>query len=203
MMAGNVNYSDEKKQQLAMSLELLHSASLIHDDVIDGDTMRRGQAVMNVTYGNKVAVLAGDTLFSKAFDIVTDEFPKAYARKISALSYEMCLAELIQAQGIGDRAHYYKVIIGKTALFMKTCCELGAMFAGGNKEDVAHCGAYGLNFGIAYQIYDDIRDHDENLRDNATTEDVKTYAMKALQAIEDYPQSDYKDSMIALVNMMI
>lgn len=193
---------DDKGYKLALSLELLHSASLIHDDILDGDQMRRGQLVLNERYGYKVALLAGDTLFSKAYHMVSTEFAKDYACKISELSYEMCLAEAEQALGIEDRDKYIKVITGKTAVFTKICCELGVMFAGGHEEHVKRLGEVGFNFGIAYQIYDDVKDGDPNILGHATLEDARTYLDHCLLLLDDFQESAYKNSLLSLIAFM-
>lgn len=193
---------DRKAYKLALALELIHSASLIHDDILDGDQMRRGQLVLNKRYDHKVAVLAGDTLFSKAYHMVTTEFDHDYACKISELSYEMCLAEAEQALGIDNRAQYLKVITGKTAVFTKICCELGGMFAGASDETVKELGELGFNFGIAYQIYDDIKDEDPNIIGHATLEDAQQYLKRCVLTLEGYQDSSYKNSFLSLMTLM-
>jgi octaprenyl-diphosphate synthase len=188
--------------QLALALELLHSASLIHDDVLDGDDMRRGQVVLNKRFNNQIAILAGDTLFSKVYSIVAIEFDSDYACKIADLSHSMCLAEVEQAMGVKNRDQYIKVILGKTAVFTKTCCELGAMVAGASSEEIELHGRIGYNFGMAYQMYDDLRDRDPNIVGNGSVEDVKNFVKCGLDALNQCDDSSYKSSLKALIESM-
>jgi len=198
----SIDEDDQEAYQLALVLELLHTASLIHDDVLDGDEERRGQQVLNKKYGNSIAILAGDTLFSKAYSIVSSKFDKVYVCKISDLSYAMCLAEVEQAMGISNKKKYLDVIKGKTAIFTKTCCELGAMYVGGTDEDVEKLGQIGLDLGIAYQLYDDYKDKDSNMIGYGSINDVAFYIKRVKGTLETFKSSPYSISMLQLLELI-
>lgn len=190
---------DEKLIKLALVLELLHSASLVHDDIIDEDLTRRGQDTLNNTFGNKIAVLAGDTLFTSAFALVSSEFSKEYSQSVTDLAFKMCVGEIEQAKGIDSRDKYFAVIKGKTALFTSVCCKLGATYAGASEEDITNLENFGLYLGIAYQIKDDYTDKDPNALKFVTLEDAKIYNDKAMQCLENLNDSVYRRSLSDLM----
>lgn len=190
--------------QLSVALELIHSASLIHDDIIDDDFLRRGQKTLNKIYGRKIAVLAGDVVYSHAFSIITNSLPKEYGRKIVKLAKNMCSAEILQAKNtISTKEVYLEIIKGKTALFMAICCRLGAALAGASTEAVAQLENYGFNLGMAYQIVDDYIDGDQDTALNITLEDAHNFAKNSLDSVESFKDSFYKETLINLVNYII
>jgi len=116
--------------QFALGIELMHSASLIHDDVIDGDLFRRGQKTLNKIYGRKVAVLAGDVVYALAFSKISNSLPKEFEKTIVELTEYMCEAEILQAKDtFPTREMYFDIIKGKTALFMSVSCKIAATLA--------------------------------------------------------------------------
>lgn len=146
----------------AAAAELIHMASLVHDDIIDEADLRRGQASINSKWGNHFGVLCGDYLFARAFGILSNN------RLISSMDYmveaiqNMCNGEIMQAD---DRFKtniniktYYDRIAKKTAVFLKCCCKSGAAVGGADKDQLNALGKYGLNLGFAFQIVDDILD---------------------------------------------
>lgn len=148
---------------LAAALELIHVASLIHDDVIDNSGLRRGKQTANSKYGNHVAVLAGDYLFASVFMLV---WGKAYQSDIG-----LKLAELVKVLAEGEILQdsalykvpesveeYYKQIARKTAEFLAVSCELGAAVEGLDSVDSQYMHDFGYNLGMAFQITDDILD---------------------------------------------
>lgn len=190
--------------QLAVFLELMHSASLIHDDVIDGDYIRRGQKTLNKIYGRKIAVLAGDVIYSQAFSIICNSLPKEFTNVIVQLTENMCAAEIQQANDSpASKNKYYKVIEGKTAFFMAISCKLGAVLAGGDNDEIISLESYGYNLGMAYQILDDFMDGDIDADLNITLEDAQNFAYKSIASIETFENSPYKQSLINLVNYIV
>lgn len=148
--------------QAAVAAELIHMASLIHDDVIDHSDLRRGKPTVNSEHGNQIAVLTGDYVFAEAFHILSSE------QLLTSMSYlveaiqGMCHGEVQQAGerfnlslGIDD---YFTRIAQKTGILLASCCRSGAASAGAALEDIERFGEYGLNLGYAYQIIDDILD---------------------------------------------
>ncbi|UZQ51196.1 polyprenyl synthetase family protein [Clostridium kluyveri] len=190
--------------QLSVALELIHSASLIHDDIIDDDFLRRGQKTLNKIYGRKIAVLAGDVIYSHAFSIVTNSLPKEYGREVVKLAENMCSAEILQAKNtISTKKVYLEIIRGKTALFMAICCKLGAALSGASGEAASLLENYGFNLGMAYQIVDDYIDGDQNTALNITLEDAHNFARNSLDSVKPFKNSCYKETLINLVNYII
>ncbi len=154
--------------ELAVVLELIHAATLVHDDIIDGAEKRRGQPTANAKWGNTISVLLGDCLFAHALKLSTNFSNAEISRRIASAASDVCSGEIIQTQrrfdlklGIGD---YYKIIEMKTAALFAAGAELGAFINEVSPEIIAGMKAFGLKFGTAYQIYDDILDiaGDEN-----------------------------------------
>ena len=190
--------------QLSVFLELMHSASLIHDDVIDGDYIRRGQKTLNKIYGRKIAILAGDVIYSQAFSIICNSLPKEFTNVIVQLTENMCAAEIQQANDcVASKEKYYKVIEGKTAFFMAISCKLGAILSGGDSDEIISLESYGYNLGMAYQILDDFMDGDIDTHLNITLEDAQNFADNAIKSIDAFENSPYKQSLINLVNYIV
>ncbi|WBL48167.1 polyprenyl synthetase family protein [Clostridium estertheticum] len=190
--------------KFATGLELMHSASLIHDDVLDNDTLRRGQKTLNKLYGNKIAVLAGDVVYSLAFSTLANSLPKEYEQIIIELTENMCAAEMIQAENeLPTREIYLNIIKGKTALFMSVSCKIAASLSGATKEQINKIEEYGLNLGIAYQIMDDCMDKDIYTNLNISAKDAKLYGDIAIASLKTFEDSAYKTSLINLVNYIL
>ncbi|HEV2357963.1 MAG TPA: polyprenyl synthetase family protein [bacterium] len=147
---------------VAAAVELIHVASLIHDDVIDAADRRRGLASVNAVWGNQVAVLLGDYLFSKAFHILARLRADDVAAAMAAATVRMAQAEIKQIK-YGNTAHtdeavYFDIIDGKTAALTSAACRCGALTAGARAESAEALGAFGLEWGMAFQITDDTLD---------------------------------------------
>ncbi|MBU3181204.1 polyprenyl synthetase family protein [Clostridium psychrophilum] len=209
LSAGIINnkLSEKTNNQLihfATGIELMHSASLIHDDVIDEDLFRRGQKTLNKVYGKKIAVLAGDVVYSLAFSTLSHSLPKEFEQVIVELTESMCAAEMIQAENkLPTREIYLNIIKGKTALFMSASCKIAAALVGGTKAEITNIEKYGLNLGIAYQIMDDCIDKDINTELNITIKDAKLYGNKAITSLDSFKDSPCKTSLINLVNFIL
>lgn len=190
--------------QLAIGIELIHSASLIHDDIIDGDLLRRGQKTLNKTFNNKIAVLAGDALYSRAFTIFSDTLPKEFAQVMGRITEEMSMAEILNATNTyPDRETYLKIILGKTAGFMSACCSLGGSIIGASEKECNMLSKYGENLGMAYQILDDYIDQDPVAMKNVTIEEGFQFAYAAKASIDNLKDSAYKKSLILLVDYVL
>ena len=196
--------NNDKLIQFAMGIELMHSASLIHDDVIDGDLFRRGQKTLSKLYGNKIAILAGDVVYSLAFFAISNSLPKEFEKIIVELTEYMCAAEVVQAEDtIPTREIYLNIIKGKTALFMSVSCKIAAALAGGTNEQISSIEEFGLNLGMAYQIVDDCMDKDINALLNITIEDARLYGKIAISSLESFENSPCKTSLINLVHFIL
>jgi octaprenyl-diphosphate synthase len=147
---------------LAAIVELIHMATLVHDDVLDeADVRRRGPTIHRLE-GNEAAVLLGDYLFSHAFHLCSSLDSQYASRTLGATTNTVCEGELHQVHHRGDlgltQEQYLEIITRKTASLIGTCCNLGAHFAGADDNVVAALEQYGLSFGIAFQITDDVLD---------------------------------------------
>jgi octaprenyl-diphosphate synthase len=146
----------------AGAVELIHVASLIHDDVIDAAQTRRGQASVNAIWGNQVAVLLGDYLFSKAFYMLSRLHDAEIAAAMAWATVRMSQAEIKQIKYGNtphtDEAIYFDIIEGKTAQLMSAACRCGALAAGASEAATAALATFGLEWGMAFQITDDALD---------------------------------------------
>ena len=150
-------------QHAAIGLELLHTASLVHDDVVDESEERRGQASVNATYNNKVAVLTGDFILSTALLNVSYTNNQRIIENLAQLGRMLASGELLQLWNISNKDIsediYYDVIKQKTAVLFESCAAIGALSAGATDDDVAQAARFGQNLGIMFQIRDDIFDY--------------------------------------------
>jgi octaprenyl-diphosphate synthase len=154
--------ADEQRLYLAGTVELIHVASLIHDDIIDAADLRRGISTVNTLWGNQIAVLLGDYLFATAFDLVSRIRHPEVAPAVALAAVAMSQAE-IQAVKVGgdlheDEATYFAIIEGKTARLFAAACGAGALITGAPHAVSDALAAFGLNWGISFQITDDALD---------------------------------------------
>jgi octaprenyl-diphosphate synthase len=147
---------------LAVILELIHLATLVHDDIMDGADIRRDQATVNAKWGNTLAVLLGDCLFAHALKLAAAFPNNAICRRIASAAKEVCSGEIIQTQRRFDLNltidEYFQVIEMKTAALFAVATELGAFLSEASPEVITAMKDYGLKLGTAYQIYDDCLD---------------------------------------------
>lgn len=147
---------------VAASAELIHMATLMHDDVIDGADFRRGQVTANSFWGNQVSVLTGDYMLAKAFSLLARDGDNRIMQTLSRATIAMAEGEIGQIESRGDTqalaAHYLSVIHDKTAAFMSACCRIGAILASGSMSVEEALARYGLDLGLAFQITDDLLD---------------------------------------------
>jgi octaprenyl-diphosphate synthase len=146
---------------LAAVVEMIHTATLVHDDVLDEATLRRHARTVNAGWGNQSSILLGDMLFSQAFHLTSSVDAKACAI-IGAATNRVCEGELHQITERGNLSlseqDYFEIIDGKTAELTACCCRLGAMYAGADGETVDRLAEYGRCLGVAFQIADDLLD---------------------------------------------
>lgn len=155
-------FSAEKILPLATALELIHTASLVHDDILDNAKKRRGVETVNSKFGAQIAVLAGDYLFAKAFELVAEgDYGAKVSAVLSRLVKNLCIGEIMQDRAlfaVPSLSEYYSRINLKTAFFLSTCCRLGGMVSELDARDVEDLANYGGNLGLAFQIVDDLLD---------------------------------------------
>lgn len=147
----------------AVALELLHTASLIHDDVVDDSFERRGQASVNASFNNKVAVLVGDYVLSTALLHVSHTHSEEIVRMTAQLGKTLSNGEIMQMSNIHQdeisEKRYYEVIRRKTAALFETCCAVAALSVGADKKVVDAAKTFGQQLGMIFQIRDDIFDY--------------------------------------------
>ncbi|MCB1720895.1 MAG: polyprenyl synthetase family protein [Rhodospirillales bacterium] len=152
-----------RAHRLAASVEFIHTATLLHDDVVDESEQRRGQDAANLVFGNQASVLVGDFLFSRAFQLMTEDGSLDVLRILSDASAIIAQGEVMQlttANNLGTTMDdYIEVIKAKTAALFAAACEVGPVIAGVSEKDARAMAAYGMNIGIAFQIADDALDY--------------------------------------------
>ncbi|MBI3008929.1 MAG: polyprenyl synthetase family protein [Candidatus Omnitrophica bacterium] len=147
---------------LASAIELIHTATLIHDDIIDESDLRRKKKTLNSKWGNDISVLVGDYLYSKAFSLLSGLDDHRVLRSLSVTTNGMCEGELFQLHRRYKMNitmdEYLNIIRRKTASLMASCCECGAFMGKADKKGVEFLKSFGMNFGMAFQIVDDCLD---------------------------------------------
>lgn len=159
-MVGEVN---EKVIRVALALEMLHTASLVHDDVVDESDRRRGLPSVNALLSNQVAVLAGDFVLSKALECAAQTEDVRVVRYIAQLGQSLADGELLQLDSqdseVLSEAVYFDIIGRKTASLFSLCARLGALAAGGSEAEAERLAQYGKLIGICFQLRDDVFDY--------------------------------------------
>lgn len=256
---------EERTYRGASVIELIHTATLVHDDVVDESNKRRGFFSVNALWKNKIAVLVGDFLLSKGLLLSIDNNDFDILKLISVAVREMSEGELLQIEKARrldiTEAVYFEIIRQKTATLIAACCGIGAASVGSSEEEIEKMRLFGERIGIAFQIKDDLFDytdakigkptgidikeqkmtlpliyvlntctkeernwlissvkkhHDDKKRVKEiiafvkekggieyATEKMKEYRVKALELLETYPESIYKDSLLTMVNYVI
>ncbi|MDI3279974.1 MAG: polyprenyl synthetase family protein [Bacillota bacterium] len=147
---------------VAVCAELVHTATLMHDDVVDESPLRRGQPAAHSLWGNKIAILAGDHIFARAIDLLVALGDLRLLRAMSGMIADMGEGEIMQIFQTYDvnlkEEEYIERIRRKTALFLSTCCKMGALVAQAPERQVAALAEYGLFLGLSFQVVDDILD---------------------------------------------
>ena len=256
---------DERTYRGASIIELIHTATLVHDDVVDDSNRRRGFFSINALWKNKIAVLVGDFLLSKGLLLSIDNDDFDILKLISVAVREMSEGELLQIEKARKlditEDVYFEIIRQKTATLIAACCGIGAASVGSSVEEVEKMRLFGELIGIAFQIKDDlfdytdakigkptgidikeqkmtlpliyvlnnssekekkwlinsVKNHNKNKQRvkeviafvkekggmEYTTAKMKEYQSKALEILEPYPSSPYKDSLLTMVNYVI
>ncbi|MET0786896.1 MAG: heptaprenyl diphosphate synthase component II [Paenisporosarcina sp.] len=156
------DYQIDRIKDVAVPLELIHMASLVHDDVIDDSEMRRGQITVKAQWNNRVAMYTGDFIFARALEYITNFSNTEAHRILSYTMVEICVGEIIQIEDkykIDQRLQdYFRRIKRKTALLISSSCQLGAVVSGADAKTTMHLKRFGYYVGMSFQIIDDILD---------------------------------------------
>lgn len=157
-------YRGDRHVKLAACVEFIHTATLLHDDVVDESALRRGLASANAVFGNKASVLVGDFLFSRSFELMVEDGALPVLAILSRASATIAEGEVLQLVTQNDtattEARYLDVIRGKTAALFAAATRIGAVVAGRDAADEAALEAFGMNLGLAFQLVDDVLDYD-------------------------------------------
>jgi octaprenyl-diphosphate synthase len=156
-----LDYQGPSAIRLGAVVEMVHTATLVHDDIIDGASIRRGRPSPNTTWGNEKCVLAGDWLYMQAFKVALEEKNLRVLDLLISLTQQMVEGELLQIQKLGkavSEAEYYDLIFRKTACLFSTSMRLGAVLAGSTEAQEEKLAAYGRAVGLSFQIVDDVLD---------------------------------------------
>ncbi len=208
--AGDGRADMDTRVALAAAVELLHSASLVHDDVIDEAATRRQQASLNRRFGNPVAVLAGDMLYTAFFSRLLGLSRLPVERRVAILEMflattnAMCVGEIL-AQAAGSRPlcgeEYREIATNKTASLFSACCRAGAFVSGADASTVETLAEFGLRFGLLFQIADDLADCDVSLAPGldlyALAEANAEAAQACLARLDD---SRFRDALRGLID---
>ena len=183
----------------AIAFELVHSASLVHDDVIDVSDSRRGVPTVNGRFGNTVAVLAGDILYAQAFLMLSGNVP--IFRIILDVTKHMCMGEIHQmrAKEMTEEL-YFKVIESKTAHLMSASCEVGATLSGASPEAVEALREFGRRFGFLYQLVDDWQDGDAPVQNFHFAGQIERQRILARESLNNIPDSPYRTALLGFVD---
>ncbi|WP_366656238.1 polyprenyl synthetase family protein [Fodinicurvata sp. EGI_FJ10296] len=158
-----LGYGGDAHVGLAATVEFIHTATLLHDDVVDESALRRGQASANELFGNQASVLVGDFLFARAFELMVEGESLDILRILSRASAVIAEGEVLQLSAQHDVATtestYMQVIESKTAQLFAAACEVGAVIAGADETARDNLRRYGLSLGLAFQLVDDVLDY--------------------------------------------
>jgi octaprenyl-diphosphate synthase len=161
LAAKSQGYTGHGMIRLGAVVEMVHTATLVHDDIIDGADKRRGRPSANTTWGNEKCVLAGDWLYMQAFRVALEENNFKVLELLISLTQQMVEGELLQIEKLGlavSEAEYFDLIYRKTACLFHVSMRLGSVLAGAPEALEAQLGEYGRNLGLAFQIVDDVLD---------------------------------------------
>jgi len=163
LICGALGFKGAQRFDLAAVVEFIHTATLLHDDVVDDSSMRRGNATANETFGNPASVLVGDFLYSRAFQMMVDAQSMPIMSVLADATNVIAEGEVMQLMNMHnpalDEAGYVQVIRSKTAKLFEASTRVGAILSGATPEIEAACASYGQALGTAFQIVDDVLDY--------------------------------------------
>ena len=159
-------YDGDYHYSMAVVIELIHTATLLHDDVVDQSATRRGQETANELWGNAPSVLVGDFLYSRAFEIMVEPNSMEIMRILSKATNQISEGEVLQLLNIKNanvtQAEYFKVIERKTACLFKAACQIAGILSSADQKVINAMGSFGMHLGNAFQIIDDTLDYESD-----------------------------------------
>lgn len=169
LAAKSLGYEGNDHAKLAAVIELIHTSTLLHDDVVDESSMRRGRETANELFGNQASVLVGDFLYSRSFQMMVEVNNMKVLNILADTTNEVAAGEVLQLMNINDpkvsEDSYYQVIERKTAILFAAATQLGAVLCGASEQVEKGLRQYGLQLGIAFQLIDDALDYAANAED--------------------------------------
>ena len=166
LCARATSYSGKDHHAMAVVIELIHTATLLHDDVVDESTTRRGHNTANELWGNAPSVLVGDFLYSRAFEIMVEPNSMEIMRVLSKATNQISEGEVLQLLNIRNakvsRSDYFGVIEQKTACLFKAACQIAGILSESSEELITALGSFGMHLGNAFQIIDDTLDYESD-----------------------------------------
>ncbi|MBS1188203.1 MAG: ispB [Burkholderiaceae bacterium] len=167
LFANACGYRGTHHHTLAAVVELIHTSTLLHDDVVDESALRRGQPTSNALFGNAASVLVGDFIYSRSFQMMVSVNDMRVMQILSEATNIIAEGEVMQLMNMRDagvsEAHYLQVIHCKTAKLFEAAASLGALLAGASEEQIAAAAEYGRKLGTAFQLIDDVLDYTGNI----------------------------------------
>ena len=164
LMSGALGYRGDQRLNLAAVVEFIHTATLLHDDVVDASTLRRGRSTANEVFGNPASVLVGDFLYSRAFQMMVEVGDMRIMQTLAEATNVIAEGEVLQLMNMHDAAlsedGYLRVIRSKTAKLFEASARLAALLAHSSPVVEQHCADYGQALGTAFQVIDDVLDYD-------------------------------------------
>ncbi len=213
--AGEIEELNSSLIKLAAAVELIHSASLIHDDIIDDEEIRRGQSALHRKHGNQTAVLVGDILYAQSFSLITSLKLPSWDRHLAIYQLycdttrNMCLGEIIEQRVIDDKlsldfSEYLDILKNKTAVLMSACCHSGAILAGADDFLAQKLAEFGMAFGLAFQLLDDHKDKDALIKKDVNIVEKALHQMgRARSILDDLTDSTYRDELVKACNFVL
>ena len=166
LTCGALGYTGAQRHNLAAVVEFIHTATLLHDDVVDESTLRRGRPTANESFGNPASVLVGDFLYSRAFQMMVDADSMRVMQVLADATNVIAEGEVLQLMNMHDASldeeGYLRVIRSKTAKLFEASARLGAILGGHTAAVEEACATYGQALGTAFQVIDDVLDYDGN-----------------------------------------
>ena len=163
LCCGALRYDGDQRYNMAAVVEFIHTATLLHDDVVDDSALRRGRATANATFGNPASVLVGDFLYSRAFQMMVDAQSMRIMQVLADATNVIAEGEVMQLMNMHnaslDEAGYLQVIRSKTAKLFEASARVGAILSQASEEQEEACAEYGQALGTAFQVIDDVLDY--------------------------------------------
>ena len=199
------DYDGDYHYSMAVVIELIHTATLLHDDVVDQSATRRGQETVNELWGNAPSVLVGDFLYSRAFEIMVEPNSMEIMRILSKATNQISEGEVLQLLNIKNanvtQAEYFKVIERKTACLFKAACQIAGILSSADQKVINVMGSFGMHLGNAFQIIDDTLDYESDSKiigkeigDDLSEGKVTLPMIYALEKTEEVENKILKDA---------